>query len=54
MDQTKTPAELAKELGVDAKRIRKWLRAQGWQSIPNTRWHLTTDQADQVRGRFRE
>ncbi|WP_353848635.1 YfeC-like transcriptional regulator [Cellulomonas sp.] len=53
MNQTVTPAELARELGVSAKSIRRWLREQGWQSVPHTRWQLSADQAVQVRKHFR-
>ena len=47
-----TPKQLADELGVPARTIRRWLRAQGWQDIPYSRWQLTPEQADQVRERF--
>lgn len=50
---TITPAELARELGVSDRRIRQWLREQGWQSLPYTRWHLTPEQAARVREHFR-
>jgi len=53
MDQAVTPTELARELGVSAKSIRRWLREQGWQSVPYTRWQLSSDQAAQVRKQFR-
>jgi uncharacterized protein YjcR len=52
MEQTVTPTELARELGVSARRIRHWPREQGWQSIPYARWQLSADQAAQVRSRF--
>ncbi|MBB6626085.1 putative DNA-binding transcriptional regulator [Nocardioides sp. KIGAM211] len=48
-----TPKGLAAELGVAARTIRQWLRDQGWQSVPYTRWELTQEQAEQVRTRFR-
>lgn len=48
-----TPADLERELGVDARRIRQWLRDQGWQSVPRARWQLSSDQADAVRTAFR-
>lgn len=51
--ETITPAELARELGVSDRRIRQWLREQGWQSLPYTRWHLTPEQAARVREHFR-
>lgn len=49
---TVTPRELAKELEVSARTIRQWMRDQGWQSAPYTRWHLTPEQASQVRVHF--
>jgi len=52
VDLTVTPGELARELGVSAKSIRQWLREQGWQSSPYTRWRLSPDQAAQVRTHF--
>lgn len=48
-----TPKQLAAELGVTPRTIRRWLRDQGWQSVPYARWELTPEQADQVRARFR-
>ncbi|WP_149359730.1 MerR family transcriptional regulator [Lolliginicoccus suaedae] len=48
-----TPRELAIELGVSDRNIRQWLRDQGWQSTPYTRWQLTQEQAQQVRAHFR-
>ena len=53
MTDTITPRELAKELGHSARTIRGWLREQGWQSQPYSRWHLTLEQADLVRAHFR-
>lgn len=50
---TMTPRELAKELGVSDRAIRRWLREQGWQSVPYARWHLTPEQARQVKDHFR-
>lgn len=50
---TITPSELATELGVSDRRIRQWLRDQGWQPVPYTRWHLTPEQAARVREHFR-
>ena len=52
MEQTVTPAELARELGVSARSIRHWLREQGWQSVPYARWQLSAGQAAQVRKYF--
>lgn len=53
MAETITPRELAKELGLSARTIRGLLRAQGWQSQPYARWHLTADQAKLVRSHFK-
>lgn len=52
MSEGTTPSDLAKELGVSARAIRQWLRDQGWQSVPYARWHLSNDQAAQVRRHF--
>ena len=40
-----TPKQLASELGVTDRAVRRWLRLQGWQSMPYARWHLTASQA---------
>ena len=53
MSEGITPAELSKELGVREPTIRRFLRDQGWQSVPYARWHLTESQAAQVREHFR-
>ena len=53
MSDTITPKELASELGVSDRAIRQWLRDQGWQSVPYTRWALTPGQAAKVRRYFR-
>lgn len=55
MDDVTTPRELAIELGVSAKRIRKFLRVEhGVLSARQlTRWELTGEQAARVRARFR-
>ncbi len=53
MGETITPGELAKELGVSDRAVRQWLRDQGWQAVPYARWHLTEEQAAQVRAHFR-
>lgn len=53
MTEPITPKQLAAELGVAPKTIRTWLRAQGWQTVPYSRWELSQNQADQVRARFR-
>jgi hypothetical protein len=49
-----TPADLAKELGVDVKRIRVFLRATYGKlnRSVETRWKLTPDQAGTVRRHF--
>jgi uncharacterized protein YjcR len=52
MSDTVTPAELSKELGITPRTIRQWLRDQGWQSVPYSRWHPTRNQADAVRAHF--
>lgn len=49
-----TPRDLAEELRVPQKAIRQWLRDQGWQSVPYTRWRLSADQASQVRQQFKD
>jgi len=54
MTEAITPKELAVELGVSDRAIRQWLRDQGWQTVPYTRWELTQEQAAQVRTHFRE
>ncbi len=54
MNDTATPADLSRELGVDAKRIRAFLRGQyGLLPSHETRWHLTLEQAQAVRAHFR-
>jgi hypothetical protein len=49
-----TPADLARELGIDAKRIRAFLRATHGKlnRSVETRWKLTPDQASTVRRHF--
>lgn len=47
-----TPRSLELELGVSQRAIRRWLRNEGWQSVPYARWQLTPDQADRVRTHF--
>ncbi|NPC95428.1 YfeC-like transcriptional regulator [Nocardioides sp. zg-DK7169] len=54
MTETVTPQQLAAELGVSPRTIRKWLRDQGWQSVPYTRWQLAPERAAEVRARFRD
>jgi predicted transcriptional regulator len=51
---TTTPKELAEELGVDAKRIRAFLRQDMTRAAEakNTSWILSAEQADAVRERF--
>lgn len=54
MDDIATPRELAKELGISAKRIRTHLLAEyGLLEERNlTRWELTTEEAALVRAYF--
>lgn len=49
-----TPSELAAELHVDPKRVRAWLRKQGWRSAVEhaQRWKLTNEQVVQAREAF--
>lgn len=47
-----TPAQLARELGVDAKAIRSWLRSAGASRDAKGRWHLDDELADAVRRHF--
>jgi hypothetical protein len=54
MDHTTRPADLARELSVDAKRIRRWLRGEYPDHRKHDPWHLTAEQADAVRRRFRQ
>ncbi|MGM1030615.1 MAG: hypothetical protein ACQEWM_12225 [Actinomycetota bacterium] len=58
MDDTITPEQLARELGIDAKRIRGFLRdpkdGRGpFEHGRYDRWHLRPEEADRVRARFR-
>lgn len=54
--KTFTPKELSEELGIDAKRIRAFLRGNEdtMRALDqkNTSWALTEAQADLVRDRF--
>jgi hypothetical protein len=45
-----TPADLSRELGIPQKTIRDYLRAKHG-SLPEfvSRWHLTKEQADDVK-----
>jgi uncharacterized protein YjcR len=47
-----SPKQLSAELGVSERTIRAWLRKQGWQTVPYTRWRLGPDQAAKVRSYF--
>jgi hypothetical protein len=47
-----TPAQLARELGVDAKAIRSWLRSAGATPDATGRWYLDNELADAVRRHF--
>jgi hypothetical protein len=51
---TTTPKALAEELGVDAKRIRSFLRSEMTREAEakNTSWILSEKQAEAVRVRF--
>lgn len=53
MTEPITPKQLSAELGVSDRAVRQWLRDRGWQSVPYTRWELTSDQAAEVRAHFR-
>ena len=53
VDDFVTPRQLAEELGLSDRTVRQWLRDQGWQGVPYTRWRLTEEQAAQVRNQFR-
>lgn len=50
-----TPADLARELGVEPKNVRDFLRREygRLKERGETRWHLTPEQADAVRAHFR-
>jgi hypothetical protein len=54
MDDEITPKDLARQLGVDAKAIRRFLRSKyGVLRRPFVnRWHLTETQVAEVRERF--
>ena len=47
-----TPAELAAELGMDPRTVRRWLRQTWPRTDPRSRWEVTAEQADAARGRF--
>ncbi len=47
-----TPKDLSAELGVTAKSIREWLRAEGHTFPENKPWQLSEDQSRQVRKHF--
>jgi hypothetical protein len=51
---TITPKALADELGIDAKRLRGWLRANHARTAEakNTTWAIDADTADAARARF--
>lgn len=51
-----TVPELSRRIGVDQKRIRTWLRRQGWRTPGEhgMRWALDPDQAQQVQAHFAE
>lgn len=62
MDETITPVELSRELGMDrkGKQIRGFLRNPTDGGGPfegheiGTEWHLTPEQADRIRRHFRK
>ena len=47
-----TPGELADELAIDAKVLRRWLRATWPPAAPGARWDLTEEQVQAARERF--
>jgi hypothetical protein len=47
-----TPVELAAELGVNAKALRRWLRQTWPRAEPGGLWVLTAEQVDGARARF--
>ncbi|WP_285117332.1 hypothetical protein [Leifsonia sp. fls2-241-R2A-40a] len=49
---TTTPNELAEELDVSAKTIRRFLREEFADHVHGTRWELDDDQATVIRARF--
>jgi phage antirepressor YoqD-like protein len=51
---TITPKALADELGIDAKRLRGWLRANHTRdaAVKNTTWAIDAEAADAARARF--
>lgn len=55
-DDLVTPAELARELGNDQRDVRIYLRATYGKlaDVDETRWRLTSEQADAARAHFRQ
>lgn len=54
MDYFLTPADLSRELGVDQRKVRAYLREQyGRLTRSETRWRLNDQRAAKVRARFR-
>lgn len=51
-----TPADLARELGIDPKRLRDWLRSTypRSQAEHRQRWHLSPDMVAAARAWHRE
>ena len=47
-----TPNDLARELGIDPKRLRAWLRTTWPRLHPRSRWDLTAEQVTAARQRF--
>lgn len=57
MEYPMTPIELSKELGLlpearAGKKVRDYLRARYPDHVPNARWLLNKEQADEVRAHF--
>lgn len=54
MPEPITPADLSRELGVDAKRIREYLRSEEGKLVaPETHWLLDETKAAKVLAHFR-
>ncbi|CAN5466090.1 hypothetical protein BH09ACT4_BH09ACT4_03390 [soil metagenome] len=47
-----SPKDLAKQLPVTERTIRRFLRKMYPPAVPYTRWHLTDEQVRAVRARF--
>ena len=53
MPEPITPADLARDLGVDVKRIRKFLRAEFGKLSPPGRWELDEEKVATTIAHFR-